>query len=279
VPKPNWNARLISRRIPLATLLTIGMLAVDGESVFAGKGEVVIRSSATNVTIRYLAGNLYDACGGCETSPVSWAIAMPCDQFVCDQSIPPDGIPDATLTFSNNQTPQPVVYYVPTPSESDVIRIILLAEGVLSYPDNPNQQCVTVFKQNCSVNNPCPYIPPDVSATLTFAVCEEVICDVCDVVICESNVAGQFLCPFRIDPNLFINSTGLGGLITLDVDLANDPPLDPNLLDFGVTFKLPPPTSVPSSSSLGLMALALVLSSGIAVKFRRRGASVEVNAG
>jgi len=259
VLNPSRSTRFISQRVPIAALLILGVLAFEAAPVYAGKDGVTVRSSATNVTLRMVKKDLNDMCS-CETSPLMWALAMPCDNIPCDQPAP-------TLTFSDNPSVElPVMNYAPNANELEMIRSVLRARGVLDNPDNPNQ-CVRVFKENCSVSEPCRSVGPTVTATLSVTVCEEIIC--------ESSAAGQLPCLTPIDPDLFINTIGLGGLVTLAEDFEN------GRLDYPIVFSLPPPpppVSVPSISRLGLIALALILAVGIAVKFRRRGASVEKSA-
>jgi len=180
-----------------------------------------------------------------------WAVAMPCwDYTVCAE-------PGPTLTFSDTPTVSETVEHVWDSWSMGWIRDVLLDAGVL---DDPTRQCVEVFKQYCP--NGCRSLPSDVTATLSFEVCG-----------CPP---GEEMCTQLIDPDVFINTIGLGGLVTFVDDLENDPPSDP-VLDYGSTFTLQPPTVVPTVSEWGLVIMTLLLLGGLTIRFARLGRRPEAS--
>lgn len=204
--------------------------------------------------------------------PLLWAVAMPCDYDVCNQV--------ATLTYSDD----PETSYPITQSTSEIriqgARNFLRNVGVLDDPDdpipqcndptNPNQQRVALFIQDCSPNA-CRYLTLGVEAILSFEVCP--VCQPGEE-FCEPqprNPECLIGIPARLDPKCFINQVGLGGLVTLEIDLFDDPPSDADFLDYGDFFELPPPPrpDIPTVSEWGLVIMTILLLAGLKIKFGR----------
>lgn len=270
----HFKISLASRmRMLTAVLLFLGLSGYDSIVL----GQVSVRSSGTYVQLFSLAPApcCRESPPTCDcTRPLMWAVAMPCDVFICNQG--------ATLTYSDElQNAYPITlnngFFA-----VQFVREILRAQGTLDDPDdpipqcddpmNPNQQRVAVFIQEC-VPGPCRNLTGGVETILSFEVCP--VCTPGEE-FCSPQpqhpecIVGN---PQRLDPDCFIDRVGLGGLVTLEIDVSDDPPFDPDLLDFGDTFVLPPPprSEIPAVSEWGLLIMSMLLLVALKLRFRRHG--------